>query len=112
MVGQIGNTIAVAKRDGVCVTLSPASQYEDAEHTDLLSADDWESHLRVDVVSTVGYEGFAISTDGLRYKSVRLPGKECVAVFKTAAVSNCRHAGQLLYQWDGREFAGVYEKVD
>jgi hypothetical protein len=49
---------------------------------------------------------------GLRYKSVRLPGKECVALFRTSAVSNCRHAGQLLYQWDGREFAGVYEKVD
>jgi hypothetical protein len=49
---------------------------------------------------------------GLRYKSVRLPGKECVAIFRTSAVSNCRHAGQLLYQWDGREFAGVYEKVD
>jgi hypothetical protein len=54
----------------------------------------------------------AEGSQGLRYKSVRLPGKECVAIFRTAAVSNCRHAGQLLYQWDGREFAGVYEKVD
>jgi hypothetical protein len=49
---------------------------------------------------------------GLRYRSVRLAGKECVAIFRTTAVSNCRHAGQLLYQWDGKEFAGVYEKVD
>jgi hypothetical protein len=49
---------------------------------------------------------------GIRYRSVRLAGKECVAIFKTAAVSNCRHASQLLYQWDGKEFAGVYEKLD
>jgi hypothetical protein len=68
VVGQIGNTIAVAKRDGVCVPLSPAPQHEDADQTALLSGDDWESHLRVDVVSSVGYEGFALSTDGLRYK--------------------------------------------
>jgi len=49
---------------------------------------------------------------GLRYRSVRAPGKECVAIFRTMAVSNCRHAGQLLYQWDGDQFSGVYEKVD
>lgn len=49
---------------------------------------------------------------GLRYRSVRLAGKECVAVFRTAVLSNCRHAGQLLYQWDGGEFADIYEKVE
>jgi hypothetical protein len=58
----------VAKRDGVSVALSPAPQYKDVTKNDLLSADDWESHLRVDVVSTVGYEGFALSTHGLRYR--------------------------------------------
>jgi hypothetical protein len=67
VVGQIGDTIAVAKRDGVSVTLSPSPQYGGANQTDLLSADDWESRLRLDVVSAVGYEGFALSTDGLRH---------------------------------------------
>lgn len=48
---------------------------------------------------------------GLRYGSVRMEGSECVAVFRTAAVSNCRHASQMLYQWDGKVFSAVYEKV-
>jgi hypothetical protein len=68
VIGQIGDTIAVAKRDGVSVTLSPAPRYDEPHRKDLLSAQDWESHLRVDVVSTVGYEGLALSTHGLRYK--------------------------------------------
>lgn len=68
VIGQIGDTIAVAKRDGVCITLSPAPGYENPDQKELLSAHDWESHLRLDVVSTVGYEGFALSTHGLRYK--------------------------------------------
>jgi hypothetical protein len=68
VVGQIGDTIAVAKRDGVNVALSPVAHYEDPGENGLLSAADWESHLRLDVVSAVGYEGFALSTNGLRYK--------------------------------------------
>lgn len=67
-VAQLGDTIAVAKRDGVSTTLSPAPKYEYANQTDLLSADDWDTHLRVDVVSAIGCEGFSLSTDGLRYK--------------------------------------------
>ncbi|WP_292938386.1 RES family NAD+ phosphorylase [Noviherbaspirillum sp.] len=48
---------------------------------------------------------------GLSYRSVRREGSECVAVFRTTAVSNCRHASQMLYQWDGEKFSDVYEKV-
>lgn len=48
---------------------------------------------------------------GLAYSSVRMPETECVAIFRTAAVSNCRHASQMLYQWNGAQFSDVYEKV-
>jgi hypothetical protein len=50
-------------------------------------------------------------SQGVTYRSVRLPEHECVAAFRTAAVSNCRHASQMLYQWDGRQFSDVYEKL-
>lgn len=50
-------------------------------------------------------------SNGISYASVRLQERECVAVFRTAAVSNCRHASQMLYQWDGARFSDVYEKV-
>lgn len=48
---------------------------------------------------------------GVSYRSVRMEGGECVAVFRTTALSNCRHASQMLYQWDGAQFSDVYEKV-
>lgn len=48
---------------------------------------------------------------GVSYRSVRSEGGECVAVFRTVALSNCRHASQMLYQWDGAQFSDVYEKV-
>lgn len=50
-------------------------------------------------------------SNGISYNSVRLAESECAAVFRTTAVSNCRHASQMLYQWDGTKFSDVYEKV-
>jgi hypothetical protein len=50
-------------------------------------------------------------SNGISYHSVRLAEHECVAVFRTTAVSSCRHASQMLYQWDGTKFTDVYEKV-
>ena len=48
---------------------------------------------------------------GIHYRSVRLPGSLCIAAFSTEILSNCRHGSQLLYQWDGKEIAEVYEKL-
>lgn len=50
-------------------------------------------------------------SSGISYASVRAADSECVAIFRTVAVSNCRHASQMLYQWDGAKFSDVYEKV-
>ena len=58
----------------------------------------------------LGGELHEAGSAGLAYNSVR-HGGECVAVFRTFALSRCRHASQLLYQWDGKRFAGVYEKI-
>ncbi|HJV80876.1 RES family NAD+ phosphorylase [Noviherbaspirillum sp.] len=60
---------------------------------------------------TVGRQLRMRGSAGLSYRSVRREGSECVAVFRTTAVSNCRHASQMLYQWDGEKFSDVYEKV-
>ena len=53
----------------------------------------------------------AAGSNGIRYHSVRLAGSECIAAFRTAVVSNCRHASQMLYQWDGEAISDVYEKI-
>jgi hypothetical protein len=49
--------------------------------------------------------------NGVVYRSVRDQDGQCVAAFRTAILSNCRHGSQMLYQWDGSAFSGVYEKV-
>ncbi len=48
---------------------------------------------------------------GICYRSVRASQGDCIAAFKTTPLSNCRHASQLLYQWDGAEIADVYEQI-
>lgn len=50
-------------------------------------------------------------SNGVCYNSVRMRNGECVALFHTTAVSNCRHGSQMLYQWNGTAFSAVYEKV-
>lgn len=50
-------------------------------------------------------------SNGIGYRSVRHEGGECVAAFRTQVVSNCRHASQMLYQWNGSVFSDVYEKI-
>lgn len=53
----------------------------------------------------------AAGSAGIVYRSVRLPGHECIAAFRTRVLANCRHASQLLYQWDGERFSGIFEKI-
>ncbi len=50
-------------------------------------------------------------SNGIHYRSVRDPDGLCVAAFKTNVLSNCRHASQMLYHWDGATIVEVYEKV-
>lgn len=53
----------------------------------------------------------AAGSNGISYHSVRLANSECIAAFRTGVVSNCRHASQMLYQWNGDAISDVYEKV-
>ena len=50
-------------------------------------------------------------SNGFRYLSVRAEAGECIAAFRTAILSNCRHGSQMLYQWDGAQISSVYEQV-
>lgn len=46
---------------------------------------------------------------GIVYDSVRHKGGECAAVFRPTALSRCRTAGLLAYDWNGTEIEKVYE---
>lgn len=45
---------------------------------------------------------------GLLYPSVRHPGGECLAAFRTHLLSHCLHAAYLVYHWDGERIADVF----
>ena len=44
----------------------------------------------------------ADQSDGIRYRSVRRPVGECVAVLRPKALSNARVSQHLIYPWDGQ----------
>lgn len=48
-------------------------------------------------------------TLGIVYDSVRHKGGQCAAVFRPTALSRCRSAGLLAYDWNGEEISTVYE---
>jgi hypothetical protein len=52
----------------------------------------------------------AAGSNGIVYRSVRLDGGECAAVFRPRLLSNCRQERHLCYVWDGKTIATVYEK--
>lgn len=53
----------------------------------------------------------AAGSAGVAYRSVRQPRGQNVGLFTPRAASQCLHAAQLLYVWDGQAFADVYEKL-
>lgn len=48
---------------------------------------------------------------GIRYASVRDSAGQCIAAFKTLPLSYCRHAGHMLYQWDGKAISAIFESI-
>ncbi len=46
---------------------------------------------------------------GILYPSVRHPGGQCLAAFRTTLVKNCLHAAYLEYQWNGQGIDAVFE---
>lgn len=59
----------------------------------------------------LGAELRAAGSAGVAYRSVRRPGGHNVGLFNPLGASACLHAAHLLYAWDGRRFADVYEKL-
>lgn len=57
-----------------------------------------------------GSELRAAGSNGIVYRSVRLDGGECVAVFRPRLLRDCRQERHLCYVWDGRTIVTVYEK--
>lgn len=51
-------------------------------------------------------------SDGIVYRSVRIEGGECAAVFRPRLLKNCRQERHLCYVWDGVAVAHIYEKRD
>jgi RES domain-containing protein len=48
---------------------------------------------------------------GVAYRSVRRAGGACVGLYTPRGASRCVQAAVLLYVWDGKAFADMYEKV-
>ncbi|MCX4164054.1 MULTISPECIES: RES family NAD+ phosphorylase [Paraburkholderia] len=46
---------------------------------------------------------------GIAYPSVRDPGGECLAAFRTAVLRDCHHAAYLEYNWNGSAVDVVFE---
>ena len=46
---------------------------------------------------------------GIAYDSVRHAGGECAAIFRPTALSECRQERHLIYEWDGKQIATVFE---
>ncbi len=59
----------------------------------------------------LGRRLWAEGSAGVAYRSVRQPRGQCVGLFRPRGASRCLHAAYLLYAWDGRQFADIYEKT-
>jgi hypothetical protein len=46
---------------------------------------------------------------GIAYPSVRDPGGECLAAFRTTLLRDCHHAAYLEYNWNGSAVDMVFE---
>ena len=51
----------------------------------------------------------AQGAQGILYPSVRHPGGECLAAFRTTLLKNCLHAAYLEYNWNGAAMDAVFE---
>lgn len=49
------------------------------------------------------------SSYGIAYDSVRHQGGQCAAVLRPPVLSRCRPERHLIFEWDGKKIARVYE---
>jgi hypothetical protein len=49
-------------------------------------------------------------SNGIVYDSVRMPGSECVAIFRPCVLSPARQGSHFCYVWDGYKITNVYKK--
>lgn len=61
------------------------------------------------IAQQFGREARAADENGLWYRSVRHPGGECIAGFRTLAVEPVRQSKHYRFCWDGTSIAHVYE---
>jgi hypothetical protein len=58
---------------------------------------------------TLGRTLRAEGVPGILYPSVRHPGGECLAAFRTSLLKNCAHAAYLEYHWNGQGIDALFE---
>ena len=46
---------------------------------------------------------------GIAYDSVRDPGGECLAVFRPKALDHCRRERHMIFEWNGKKIAKVFQ---
>ncbi len=80
-IGQIGDSIAVVRRNRRHEVVAPAPRYEYANETDFLTASDFASRLRTATFEPGQIDEIYLSTDGLRMKILKLATGEPYAPF-------------------------------
>lgn len=76
------------------------------KHPDILSPTSYAASQTIG--KTIREQG----ANGIIYPSVRYPGGNCVAAFKTTILSECIHANYLEYHWNGAEINYVTERIN
>lgn len=93
----------VTMRAYVTQVALPLLDIRGLEYDHCHSAKDWSSAQKF------GREARANGENGLWYRSVRHPGGECIAGFKTLSVRPVTKAGHYRFGWDGASITHVFE---
>jgi hypothetical protein len=81
----------------------PLLDIRGSEYSQYHHPDDWHT------AQQFGREARAAGENGLWYRSVRNPGGECIAGFRTRSVEPVTQAKHYRFAWDGTSIAHVYE---
>lgn len=95
----------IAMRVYIGKILKPLYDIRGNSYADLHNPNDWYAS------QAFGQEMKAVNAWGIVYRSVRVPGGECIAALRPPAVSIPKQGPHLSYVWDGVNISHVYKKT-
>lgn len=67
------------------------------------------SPVRYAASQKLAQELWEAGSSGLVYESVRHPGGQCAALFRSETISHCRQERFMIFEWNGRKVQKVYQ---